>query len=125
VTWGIPSGQAIAAELRVAPLTSDDLSDIKQHGLADSTPLWFYILKEAQLQHEGLQLGDVGADIVGRVFVGMLQLDRDSYLADAPRWRPTLPDRNGSVTGRFEITDLLTLAGVVDRTRPATAADAG
>jgi len=71
VTWGIPSGQAIAAELRVAPLTSDDLSDIKPHGLADSTPLWFYILKEAQLQHGGLQLGDVGADIVGRVFVGM------------------------------------------------------
>ena len=66
----------------------------------------------------------VGGDFLPKFF-GMLQLDRDSYLADAPRWRPTLPDRNGSVTGRFEITDLLTLAGVVDRTRPATAADAG
>ncbi len=91
----------------------------------DSTPLWFYILREAQLQHDGLQLGDVGADIVGRVFVGMLQLDRDSYLAEAPRWRPTLPDKAGNVGEQFEITDLLTLAGVVDRTRPATAADAG
>jgi hypothetical protein len=115
VTWGIPSGQAIAAELGVAPLTRTDLSDLQQFGLADSTPLWFYVLREAQRQHDGLQLGEVGADIVGRVFIGMLQLDRNSYLADEPRWRPTLPDRSGNVTGQFTIPDLLTFAGVVDR----------
>jgi hypothetical protein len=115
VTWGIPSGQAIAAELGVAPLTRRDLRDVEPLGLADSTPLWFYILREAQRQHDGLQLGEVGADIVGRVFIGMLQLDRDSYLSEDPRWRPTLPDRSGNVTGQFTIPDLLTFAGVVDR----------
>ena len=115
VTWGIPSGQAIAAELGVAPLTRRDLRDVQPLGLADSTPLWFYILREAQRQHDGLQLGEVGADIVGRVFIGMLQLDRDSYLSEDPRWRPTLPDRSGNVTGQFTIPDLLTFAGVVDR----------
>jgi len=115
VTWGIPSGQAIAAELGATALTRRDLDDVQPLGLADSTPLWFYILREAQLQHDGLQLGEVGANIVGRVFIGMLQLDRDSYLADEPRWRPTLPDRSGRVTGQFTIPDLLTFAGVVDR----------
>jgi hypothetical protein len=115
VTWGIPSGQAIAAELGATALTRRDLDELRPLGLADSTPLWFYVLREAQLQHDGLQLGDVGANIVGRVFIGMLQLDRDSYLADEPRWRPTLPDRSGRVTGQFTIADLLTFAGVVDR----------
>jgi hypothetical protein len=115
VTWGIPSGQAIAADINASPLTRKDLSDIEPLGLADSTPLWFYILREAQLQEKGLQLGDVGADIVGRVFVGMLELDRNSYLSVDPRWRPTLPDRFGNVTGQFTIADLLTFAGVVDR----------
>jgi hypothetical protein len=117
LTWSIPSGQAIAAEIRAAPLTRSDLSDIGKlgQGLDESTPLWFYVLREAQLQHEGLQLGEVGANIVGRVFVGMLQLDRNSYLAQNPRWRPTLPDRTGNVTGQFSIVDLLTFAGVVDR----------
>jgi len=115
VTWSIPSGQAIAAALGVAPLTRADLADVQPLGLADSTPLWFYVLREADRQHDGLRLGEVGADIVGRAFVGLLQLDRDSYLAEAPRWRPTLPDRNGNVTGRFTIPDLLTFAGVVDR----------
>jgi hypothetical protein len=115
VTWSIPSGQAIAADIRARPLTRTDLDDLQPLGLADSTPLWFYVLREAQLQHDGLQLGDVGADIVGRVFVAMLALDRNSYLADEPRWRPTLPNRFGNVTGRFTIADLLAYAGVVDR----------
>ena len=115
VTWGIPSGQAIAAEIGAAPLTRADLADIQPLGLAESTPLWFYVLREADRQHDGLQLGDVGANIVGRVFLGLLQLDRDSYLAREPRWRPTLPDRTGNVTGKFTMPDLLTFAGVVDR----------
>jgi hypothetical protein len=122
VTWGIPSGQAIAREIGVAPLTSGDLEGVPDPRLARSTPLWFYVLREAQLQHRGEQLGDVGANVVGRVFIGLLQLDRDSYLAQDPRWRPTLPSKN---SGQFEITDLLTLAGVVDRTRPTAAAEAG
>jgi hypothetical protein len=115
ITWGIPSGQAIAAEIGAAPLTRRDLADVQPLGLADSTPLWFYVLREAQRQHDGLQLGDVGANIVGRVFLGLLQLDDDSYLSREPRWRPTLPDRFGNVTGNFTIPDLLTFAGVVDR----------
>jgi hypothetical protein len=124
LTWAIPSGQAIAAEIGAAPLTPTDLADIQPLGLAESTPLWFYVLREAHLQHEGLRLGDVGADIVGRVFIGMLELDRSSYLSEEPRWRPTLPDRSGNVTGRFTIADLLAFAGVVDRGpgSPATTA---
>jgi hypothetical protein len=49
---------------------------------------------------------------VGEVILGLLQLDRDSYLAAAPRWRPTLPARSGRVTGDFRMVDFLAFAGV-------------
>jgi hypothetical protein len=54
----------------------------------------------------------VGGRIVAEVIIGLLQLDRDSYLASDRRWRPTLPARSGQVTGDFRMVDFLTLAGV-------------
>jgi hypothetical protein len=75
-----------------------------------STPLWFYILKEAQLLEDGLRLGPVGGHIVGEVFIGLLNGDRTSYLSTERNWKPVLPS---SVPGDFRITDLLTFAGVV------------
>lgn len=49
---------------------------------------------------------------MAEVIIGLLQLDRDSYLASDRRWRPTLPARSGQVTGDFRMVDFLTLAGV-------------
>jgi hypothetical protein len=48
---------------------------------------------------------------VGEVFIGLLQLDRDSYLWERG-WQPTLPTRSGRVTGDFRMIDFLTFAGV-------------
>ncbi|HKA60266.1 MAG TPA: heme peroxidase family protein [Gemmatimonadales bacterium] len=116
VTWSLPSGQAIAKEIGAAPLNSTDFQHgVRDLGLDKSTPLWFYILREAFVRHDGLQLGDVGGTIVGEVFVQILKADGNSYLAASPNWRPTLPDRSGKVTGNFAMTDLLTYADVVNR----------
>ena len=60
----------------------------------------------------GNQLGPVGGRIVGEVFVGLLQADNDSFLNASRRWRPTLPQRSGKVTGNFTMIDFLTFAGV-------------
>jgi Animal haem peroxidase len=113
VTWSLPSGQAIARAMGVAPLSAGDLPELAGYGLGleASTPLWYYVLKEAQVTRDGLTLGPVGARIVAEVFIGALQLDASSYL-NRLRWRPTLPQRSGSVTGDFRMVDLLTLAGV-------------
>ena len=112
VTWSQPSGQAIAGAMGVAPLSAGDLSELAAYGigLETSTPLWYYVLKEAEVVADGLTLGPVGARIVAECFIGVLQLDPTSYL-NRFRWRPTLPSRNGS-TGTFTMVDLLTLAGV-------------
>jgi hypothetical protein len=111
VNFGLPSGQAIAARMNVPALTAAQLPEMEAHGLSESTPLWYYVLKEAEVMEGGQRLGPVGAGIVGEVFVGLLQSDRSSYVASQPQWKPTLPSAGGA--GTFRITDLLTFAGVV------------
>lgn len=79
-------------------------------GLDKSTPLWYYILAEAELIGDGIVLGPTGARIVGEVFIGLLQLDSRSYLRAAPSgWRPTLPTQT---PGDFKMSDLLRWARV-------------
>ena len=114
ITWRLPSGQSIAREMKVPALSSEDLKELKDFGnkLDESTPLWYYILKEAEIMEKGIHLGPVGGRIVGEVIIGLLQLDRDSYLADSPRWRPSLSQRSGQVTGDFRMVDFLNFAGV-------------
>jgi hypothetical protein len=113
VTWSQPSGQAIARAIGAAPLSRGDLSELSGYGIGldANTPLWYYILKEAQVRTDGLTLGPVGGRIVAEVFIGVLQLDAISYL-NQPNWRPSLPARSGSVTGDFRMVDLLTYARV-------------
>ena len=94
----------------VRTLTPTQLDDLKPFDMEKSTPLWFYILKEAEVMEKGLRLGPVGSRIVGEVFIGLLKADESSYLATRPRWKPVLP---AAKRGDFRITDLLTFAGVV------------
>jgi len=114
ITWQLPSGQSIANRMRVPALSGGDLSELKNFGfnLHESTPLWYYILKEAEVMEKGARLGPVGGRIVGEVIIGLLQLDRNSFLADEPNWKPMLPTRGGKVTGNFKMVDFLTFAGV-------------
>jgi Animal haem peroxidase len=112
LTWGLPSGQRVAEALRVQGLRAGDFSELSGYGVGfeRSTPLWYYVLKEAELIGGGQQLGPVGGRIVGEVIVGLLRSDRQSWLAAAPEWTPTLPSRYGA--GQFQMTDLLAFAGV-------------
>jgi hypothetical protein len=111
LTWQLPSGQAIAQTMRVPALSPGDLSELAGYGvgLERSTPLWYYILKEAELTG-GQHLGPVGGRIVGEVIIGLLQVDRDTFLTVAPNWVPTLPARDGPTN--FRMADFLTFAGV-------------
>ena len=110
VNFGLPSGQAIAREIGVPVLTQQVLIELAPYQLHRSTPLWFYVLKEAEVMEEGKRMGPVGSYIVGEVFVNLLRADNTAYLKQDPNWTPTLPSQ---VAGEFKVTDLLRFAGVV------------
>ena len=80
-------------------VTSGDLVQFPPDGLSlkwfgvaleNQTPLWYYVLAEAERLTNGVTLGPTGGRIVGEVFIGLLQLDLNSYLRVLPTWTPTL-----------------------------------
>jgi len=123
---GLPSGQAVGKYvgdiINEAPLSPDQIwSGTAFRGEA---PLWYYLLKEAELKTGGRRLGPVGGRIVGEVILGLLGAaeagaeDRPedprplTYLSEprAEPWLPTFTSRLGK--GKFDFVDLFRLAGV-------------
>ncbi|GAB3407298.1 heme peroxidase family protein [Flindersiella endophytica] len=108
LTWSIPAGQRIAQAMGQPML---HLQELANYGVAleNQTPLWYYVLAEAERLAGGRTLGPVGGRIVGEVFIGVMQLDPTAYLAANPQFRPTLPTQT---PGNFRMTDLLRFARV-------------
>jgi hypothetical protein len=101
----LPSGEAIARTLGITPCTATEL---KTSAAWPETPLWLYALAEAEIQHKGEYLGDVGGRIVAEVIFELLREDPTSFL-NSPEWQPELAEPNGN----FGIADLLKRAGVL------------
>jgi hypothetical protein len=97
---GLPSGQAVARAMGVEPLSDAELG-LPEPGPA---PLWYYVLREAELRAEGRHLGPVGGRIVAEVFLGLLKEDPSSYLRNEPGWTPFLP---AATAGDFTMPDLI------------------
>ncbi len=124
---GLPSGQAVAAFMG-GPVLGDDHLVVGKATEEDSkanrsvatvspdfggnAPLWFYILSEAQQQFKKdstpIRLGPVGGRIVAETFVRLLLEDSQSFLNQAPRWKPFAEFRADN--GEFRMADLLTQA---------------
>ena len=123
LTWGLPSGQAIAGAMGENPnrLGGNDLRELRPfgQGLERSTPLWHYVNAEAELLEGGQRLGPVGGRIVAEVLIGLLELDPASFLSQ-PGWTPTLPAAF-SGPGEFNMVDFLAFAGVDPETVGAQA----
>ncbi len=98
---GLPTGEAVAHAIGAKPLTSQELA---LGDWQDETPLWLYVLREAAVRGAGDYLGEVGGQIVAEVIVGIIRNDPESYLANDPSWRPTLPSHQPD---SFKIRDLL------------------
>jgi hypothetical protein len=115
---GLPYGEEIAKEINknaawVKVLTEEEIvggahRDIltnPQYGLRGNTPLWYYVLKEAELYRApsgfgGRSLGPAGSYLVAKVILDVLSADTDSYLS-APGWTPTLPTMLGADRDSF------------------------
>jgi hypothetical protein len=99
-TTALPSGEAVARLIDVPPLTAEEVGT----DWPDGTPLWFYVLKEAEFRGRGDRLGPVGGRIVTEVLIGLLRADPTSWLNLEPGWQPTLP----AAGPRFGLADLIT-----------------
>lgn len=102
-TTRLPSGEAVARLIGASPLTTDEVGPAWPHG----TPLWFYILKEAEHRGSGDRLGPVGGHIVAEVLIGLLRADPTSHVNAHPGWTPTLPAAGPT----YGLADLLILGG--------------
>lgn len=98
----LPSGQSVATAMGTSVPNS-------KLGLSGESPLWYYLLREAETLEEGVRLGPTGGRVVAEVLVGLLKGDPTSFLRAAARWRPELPSAQ---EGRFTMVDLLRFAGV-------------
>ena len=100
---GLPSGEAVARAMGAEPLAAEQVR-LSEHGWDAETPLWLYVLKEAEALHDGNRLGPVGGRIVGEVLVGIVDADAESFRAADPGWIPTLPSHRA---GGFGLADIL------------------
>jgi hypothetical protein len=98
---GLPDGGSVARALHLKPLTTSELD------IPEKPPLWFYLLREAELQQAGQQLGQFGARLVAETMLGVLASDADSYLNARPTWTPELAT---TPAGMFDIGDLIRIA---------------
>lgn len=141
----LPSGEAVANELGIKPLPFIDLwwagssfdqtkTNADRTGLAKlrknfatanrsalegHTPLWYYILREAELfgttrspddPFGGQHLGPVGSRIVAETFIGLLWTDQTSVIHDS-NFRPFLGlPAPLPASGRYRLADLFRYA---------------
>ena len=97
---GLPSGQEACRAVDVEPLTSaqigfdDDGNEfLRARGINERTPLWYYLLREAEVRgirrfRGGECLGPLGSRIVAEVLLGVMDADPGHYLNVDPNWRP-------------------------------------
>ena len=84
---GLPSGEAVARHLGVTPLTSDQVG-LHARDWKGETPLWYYILREADTISSGDRLGPVGGRIIAEVIVTLLNHDPTSVRFADRDWKP-------------------------------------
>lgn len=135
----LPSGEDVARAMGIEPIPITELKvgradleglksnrSVAQYGesFSKATPLWFYILSEAQYgwSQKALQmsnasaeqvnaiptrLGPVGGQLVAQTFIALLKNDPKSILYAGEKWKPQYL-RNG----RFDMPALVVAAGL-------------
>ncbi len=87
------------------------LQKLRDLGFDRETPLWFYILLEAQTQGKKQRLGTVGSRLVAEVIEAALRHDPDSFLFDTRGEWTREPWTHGETS--TSIGDLWDLAAVI------------
>ena len=144
----LPSGEAVAEALGIVPMSFDDVwwagsgtrtdsvdddrtdlaarrkafGDAHRTALEHHTPLWYYLLREAERfgtqrtpgtpdPFGGQHMGPVGSRILAETFVGLLWMDKNSFLHAQAKFRPFLGLGHALPAGRrYTLSDLFRFA---------------
>lgn len=100
VALRLASGRSASEAFGISPLTEDQLVRnskgeiteigilLKRYGMIESTPLWYYILKESEVWHNGNCLGPTGSYIIAETIHAALRYDPEPFLVGALRRGP-------------------------------------
>ncbi|ELZ35699.1 peroxidase family protein [Halorubrum tebenquichense] len=115
---GLASGQDVAERMGHDPIRNEAFGEdsaimetLRAHGRgADpQSPLWYYVLAEAEHQQDGERLGAVGSRIVAETLIGLLAADETAYPNAAPDgWEPSLPQP--TATEGYTLADITAFA---------------
>lgn len=117
---GLPTGEEVTCAFGREQLRSkypgrgqvNPWAILDKAGLRGRTPLWYYILLEAELERNGTGLGYVGSRLVAETIENSLRADCDSFVnQNGPDWKPPKWKLNGGTM--VEITRLRDIANVV------------
>jgi hypothetical protein len=102
---GVPLGRLTNVQIRTGNdgAILDELTPAQRDAIISNTPLWFYILREAELNQGRLK--GVGARIVAETLHRAMEGSQTSIIRDTS-WRPSL----GPDTSTFRMVDLLLFA---------------
>lgn len=115
----LPTGQSMAKAMRIFPMTPAEIKTgnttaentfLDSSGFAMKTPLWYYILKEAEVHSNGECLGAVGSKLVAETLIGLVKKDQNSYLNN-------LNDKavvKDGIKLRFRSQPIRTMADILD-----------
>ncbi|MGF1476990.1 MAG: heme peroxidase family protein [Geminicoccaceae bacterium] len=104
--FNIPDAQAIIQDLADQgidvgqPLAPDEIANDERQSISEvfdksdfgeRTPLWFYLLKEAEARGSGDHLGPLGSRIVAETLLGLIVTDPASYINQGTfaSWTPS------------------------------------
>jgi hypothetical protein len=117
-SFELPTGEEVAGFMELDPLKPEKIASgphqeiLNRAAFRGRTPLWYYVLKEAELNN-GL-LGPVASCIIVDTFLGLIKKSPYSILND-PEWHAKygVSDTEPK-TQHYEISNLLAFANVVD-----------
>jgi hypothetical protein len=117
----LPTGQAVADAMGVDKLTEAELlqgntdavnTALTNGGFLEHTPLWYYILKEAEVRAAGNSLGELGSRIVVETQIGIMRADPRSYFHNPGGWSPSKGVKLANGDPIVTIRDFIAFAGL-------------
>ncbi len=99
----LATGQQVAeamthAGINFVPITPEEIAAgphtaiVEANNFHNETPLWYYVLREAKIRHDGTSLGPVGSRILAETFIGLVSNSKINIFKDQPGLTFSMPE---------------------------------